>query len=423
VSEAAFVLFGLMLLLAMLGVPIAIAIGIGAAVPLLVYGIAPTDIVTQLIISSLNSWVLLAVPLFILAGTIISESSIGQRLVDLFNSLFGLLPGGLAGSAVFSCFLFGGLTGSAVAETAGVTAILGRPMTRAGYPPAFIGSLIAAAGTNANLVPPSIALLIYGIVARVSIVDLFIAGILPGLVFASVLALVAMTMAARRGYGSATQIARVPLGRAVARSAWALLAPIWLIGGIRFGIFTPTESAFFIAIYAFIIAKFVYRDMGWRDVPRIFEQAAATSVSIMFIVATASIFAWLVNVLGVPLAVAGFFRDSGLGPDGAIVAMMGVLIFAGLFLDATSILLIIVPILLPVAQSIGMNLVQFGIFVAVGINLGLVTPPIGVGLFIGAKVAGASVADASVAAIPWFLVFLALFFAVGFVPWISLAFI
>lgn len=422
-SEPVVVLFGLMLLLAMLGVPIAIAIGIGAAVPLLVYGIAPPDLVTQLILSSLNSWVLLAVPLFILAGAIISESSIGQRLVDLFNGVFGLLPGGLAGSAVFSCFLFGGLTGSAVAETAGVTAILGRPMTRAGYPPAFIGSLIAAAGTNANLVPPSIALLIYGIVARVSIVDLFIAGILPGLLFASVLALVAMIIAAHRGYGHETRVARMPLGRAVARSAWALLAPLWLIGGIRFGIFTPTESAFFIAIYAFVVAKFVYRDMAWRDVPRVFEQAAATSVSIMLIVATASIFAWLVNVLGVPLAVAAAFRDSALGPDGAVVAMMAVLIFAGLFLDATSILLIIVPILLPVAQSIGMNLVQFGIFVAVGINLGLVTPPIGVGLFIGAKVAGASVADASVAAIPWFLVFLALFFAVGFMPWISLAFI
>lgn len=420
--EQAVVLFGLMLALVLLGVPIAVAIGIGAAVPLIVYGIAPLDIVTQLFLSSLNSWILLAVPMFILAGAIISESSIGTRLVDLFNSLFGLLPGGLAISGVFSCFLFGGLTGSAVAETAGVTSIVGKPMTRAGYPPAFIGSLLAAAGTNANLVPPSIALLIYGIVARVSIVDLFIAGILPGILFTAVLALVAMVISARRGYGRAAAVARIPLGRAIYRSAWALLAPVWLIGGLRFGIFTPTESAFFITIYVFVVAKFIYRDISWRDVPRIFEQAAATSVSIMFIIATASIFAWLVNVLGVPARVAGLFGD-GLTYAAAVFGMMAVLIVAGLFLDATSMLLIMVPILLPISHQIGMDPVQFGIFVTVGINLGLVTPPLGVGLVVAAKIVNAPLGTASVAALPWFAVFLLLFLLIGFVPWISLALI
>jgi C4-dicarboxylate transporter DctM subunit len=423
VTEPAIVLFGLMFLLVLLGMPIAIAIGIGAAVPLLFYGIAPSDLIPQLIMSSLNSWVLLAVPMFILAGVIISESSIGQRLVDLFNSLFGLLPGGLAVSAVFSCFLFGGLTGSAVAETAGVTSIVGRPMVRAGYPPAFIGSLMAAAGTNANLIPPSIALLIYGIVARVSIVDLFIAGILPGIIFAVALAATSMLIAARRGYGLQSRVARIPLAQALRRSAWALLAPLWIIGGIRFGVFTPTESAFFIAIYAFIVAKFVYRDISWGDVPRIFEQAAATSVAITFIIATASVFAWMVNVLGVPLTITSLFDQSDLGATAIILLMMVVLVVAGLFLDATSILLIIVPILLPVAQAIAMDLVQFGVFVAVGINLGLITPPVGVGLFVGAKVAGASVVDASVASIPWVVIFLLLFIAVGFIPWISLALI
>lgn len=419
-TTPAFVMFALMLALTVAGLPIAVAIGLSAGLVMTCFNLVTLDLIPQLLLSSIDSWILIAVPMFILAGSIISASSIGQRLVDLFNSLFGMLPGGLAASAVFTCFLFGGLTGSAAAETAAVASVMTRPMVRAGYPAAFVGSLVAAAGTNANLVPPSIALLIYGIVARVSIAELFVAGVVPGLLFAALLATTASIIAAQRGYGRRTLLVRLPPGQALYRSAWAVVAPLWIIGGLRYGVFTPTESSFFITVYAFVVAKYFYGDIGWRNLPQIIETAAVTSIAVMIIVACASVFAWLVNIMGVPGAIEGLFREADLGFAGTVVLMMLVLLIAGMFLDASSVLLIIVPILIPVARAISFDPVQFGIFITVGINLGLVTPPVGVGLFIGAKVAGASVVETSLAAVPWFLVFGVLFAAIAFVPGISL---
>lgn len=417
------VLFGTMFGLLALGVPIAVCIGLSGAVTVMLFSIAPLDLLTQLMMTALNSWLILAVPFFILAGAIIAESSIGQRLVDLFNSLFGMLPGGLAIASTMACFLFGGLTGSATAETAAVTSIMAKPMERAGYPPAFTASLIASSGTNANLVPPSIALIIYGLVTNTSISDLFVAGILPGLTFALVLAVVASAIAAHRGYGRGAQMRRIPIRRALIRAGWALLAPVLILGGIRTGIFTPTESAIFITIYALLIAIYVYRDIGWRDLPRIVEGAAVTSASVMFIVAAASIFAWIINTQGIPAATANFLLASTESRTLMILAMMALLIVAGMFLDPLSILLIIIPILLPVVRSLGMDLVHFGIFATVGLNLGLVTPPVGLCLFVAAKIAGASVVDAAIASVPWLLAFVAFFLLVAFVPQLSLIFL
>lgn len=414
------VLFGTMFILLAMGIPIAVCIGVSSAVTVLLFNIAPLDLLTQLMTTVLNSWLILAVPFFILAGAIISESSIGQRLVDLFNALFGMLPGGLAIAATFACFLFGGLTGSATAETAAVTSIMAKPMRRAGYPPAFTASLIASSGTNANLVPPSIALIIYGMVANTSIADLFLAGILPGLMFAMVLAGFASAIAVRRGYGRGAQVRRMPIRRAVVRAGWALLAPVLILGGIRTGVFTPTESAIFITIYALLVAIYIYRDISWRDVPRIVENAAVTSASVMFIVATASAFSWIINTQGIPAVAANFLLTSTDSYVLVMLAMMGMLVVAGMFLDPISILLIIVPILLPVARDLGLDLVHFGIFATVGLNLGLVTPPVGLCLFVAAKIAGVPVVDAAVASLPWLGAFILFFLLVAFVPQISL---
>ena len=414
------VLFGTMFGLLALGVPIAVCIGLSATVTMLFFSIAPLDLLTQLMMTVLNSWLILAVPFFILAGAIIAESSIGQRLVDLFNSLFGMLPGGLAVAATLACFLFGGLTGSATAETAGVTSIMAKPMERAGYPPAFTASLIASSGTNANLVPPSIALIIFGLIANTSIADLFVAGILPGLIFAIVLAVVASVIAARRGYGRGAQMRRIPIRRALIRAGWALLAPVLILGGIRTGIFTPTESAIFITIYALLIAIYVYRDIGWRDLPRIVERAAVNSGSVMFIVAAASTFSWIINTQGIPAATADLLVGSTESRTLMILAMMVLLVVAGMFLDPISIILIVVPILLPIARSLDMHMVHFGIFATVGLNLGLVTPPVGLCLFVAAKMAGASVVDAAIASVPWLFAFVAFFLLVAFVPQLSL---
>lgn len=413
-------LFGTMFGLLILGVPIAVAIGVSATITVLIFHIAPLDLLVQLMMSVVNSWVILAVPFFILAGRIIAASSIGYRLVDLFNSLVGMLPGGLAVASVFSCFLFGGLTGSASAETAGVTSIMARPMERSGYPPAFTASLIATAGTNANLVPPSIAFIIYGLVTNTSISDLFVAGVLPGLSFALFLAGFAVVVANRRGYGRQAVLERLPLKLAFRRAGWALLAPVLILGGIRTGIFTPTESAIFITAYALVISMFVYRDLTWRDLPGIFEEAAVTSASVMFIVATASGFSWIVNTQGVPAAVADFLLTSIHSYELILISMMVMLVIAGTVIDPVSILLIIIPILLPVARNIGMDPVHFGVFATVGLNLGLITPPVGLCLFVAAKMAEAPLVSTAIASLPWVLCFAIFYVLVAFVPELSL---
>ncbi|MBL8698457.1 MAG: TRAP transporter large permease [Alphaproteobacteria bacterium] len=414
-------LFALMTVLLFTGLEIWVAIGLAALLPMMIFNLAPLEVLPQMMMSSIDSWVLLAVPFFILAGAIIAETSIGQRLVDLFNALFGALPGGLAISAVFTCVVFGGLTGSATAEAAGVTAIMTRPMERAGYPRPYVASLIAAAGTLANLIPPSIALLVYGIVAKVSISDLFLAGVVPGIVNALLLAITAVYVAERRGYGRASAVERMPIGRAIWRSAWALLAPVWILGGIRLGLFTPTESAIFITLYVFIVAKYVYRDITWRQVPAIVERAAVTSVAVMLIIATAAVLSWLIETQGLAAAVLAFLKHMQLSRTMVIVGMIVILVVAGMVLEPAPMLLIIVPILLPVVRDIGLDLVQFGIFVTVGINLGLIHPPVGLTLFVSAKVAEAPLLPTFYASLWWLPAFFLLFFLVAFVPGLSLA--
>jgi len=413
-------LFGLMVLLIALGLQIWIAIGFAAVIPILVFGMAPLELLPQMMMSSMDSWVLLAVPFFILAGAIIAESSIGARLVDLFNALFGRLPGGLALSSVFTCLVFGGLTGSATAESAGVAAIMSKPMARAGYGLPFIASLIAAAGTLANLIPPSIALLIYGIVAKVSISDLFVAGIIPGIVNALLLAITAAWIAERKGYGRMAALTRMPVMQALYRAAWPLLAPVLILGGIRFGLFTPTESAIFITLYAFVIAKYVYRDITWRQLPGIVERAAVTSGAVMLIIATASVLSWLIETQGLAEAIIRFIHDAALSRTGIILAMIVVLVVAGMVLEPAPILLIIVPLLLPVARDIDFNLIQFGVFITVGVNLGLIHPPVGISLFVSAKVAGAPLVPTFYASLWWIPAFVATFLLIAFVPQLSL---
>lgn len=415
-----FSLFGLMFLFLAGGLPIAICLGLSAALTLLLFDIAPIELSAQMIMTSLDSFVLLAIPFFILAGTIISESSIGTRLVDFFNALFGRIPGGLAITSVFTCFLFGGLTGSAAAETAAVTSIMSEPMDRHGYPRHFTASLVAAASTTANLVPPSIALILYGVLAKQSISDLFLAGVVPGLVITILLAAGAVLLSRLRGYGSTQAVARQPLGKATLRAGWALIAPVLILGGIRLGIFTPTESAIFVTLYALFVAIYVYRDITWRDVPRVLERAAVVATSVMFIVATATLFAWIINSQGIPGFVSNLLLSSG-GSDAVILlSMLGLLIVTGMFLDATSTLFILLPILFPVALGIGMDPIHFGVFMIMALNLGLITPPVGICLFVGANIAGAPVVKVAVAALPWMAIMILAILLVAFIPSLTL---
>jgi C4-dicarboxylate transporter DctM subunit len=213
----------------------------------------------------------------------------------------------------------------------------------------------------------------------------------------------------------------MPIGRALYRSAWALLAPVWILGGIRMGIFTPTESAFFVTLYVFVIAKFVYRDITWRQVPAIMERAAVTSVAVMLIIAVAAVLSWLIETQGLAAAVLSFIRGIQASREVIILAMILILVVAGTVLEPPPMLLIIVPILLPVARDIGFDLVQFGVFVTVAINLGLISPPVGLTVFVAAKVAQAPLLETFRMSLWWLPSFFILLLLVAFVPSLSLA--
>lgn len=400
--EPGLLLFGLFLVLLLLGVPIAVALGSVACFVIWLFdqgvlGISPV------FYANIAKFPLLAIPFFIMAGLILERCGISKRLVNLASLLVGPVPGGLAIVAVLVCVFFGGVSGSGPADAAAMGAVLIPAMTARGYDKAFTAGLVASAGSTAIIVPPSIALIIYGVITEVSVPALFAGGIFPGLIAGLSLIIPAIIISKRRGYGGANWGTAAEIWKAFKDAIWGLLAPVVILGGLYGGLFTPTEAAIVAVFYGLIVGTLIYGTVGWGDLYKLMLDAAVASAVVMLIVAFAGLFAWTADSLGSIDQLAQFFM--GLS-DNALVMLLLInlfLLMAGMLLDACSILYVFLPILMPLMTHFGWDPLWFGVVMCFNLAIGQFTPPVAVNLYITTSLAGTRLERVSLAVIPFFL--------------------
>lgn len=414
-------LFVILILLFVINVPIAVALGLSS---IIIFGISndiPLLILPQKMFAALDSFPLMAAPFFILAGKLMEHGGISHRLVDFAKSLVGSLKGGLAHVSILSCMLFAALSGSASATTAAVGAILISSMVKAGYDRNFSAAIQAAGGTTGIIIPPSVPLVLYGVSAGTSISELFIAGILPGILIGLSLMLVAYIISYIKGYGSDSGKANFAnISRSFRRSFLALIMPVIILGGIYGGIFTPTEASVVAVVYGFIIGVFVYKELSLKVMRKILVEASITSSVILLIISTASIFGMLLTREQVPQSVANLFLTSDMSPILIVLLINLFLLLVGTFMETIASIIILTPILLPVVMSIGMDPIHFGIIMIVNLSIGLITPPVGMCLFVAAQV-GETKYELVIKAIwPFLLMMIINVLIITFIPVLSL---
>jgi C4-dicarboxylate transporter, DctM subunit len=391
---------GLALLLLLLNIPIAAALGLAAIFTIWVFGIAPLDLVPSIAYATVSRFTLLAVPYFIAAGYLMERSGIADRLIRLAQLVVGSLPGGLAYVVIVVSIFLAGISGSGTADTAALGAILIPAMAAAGYRKEFSAALIACGGSIGIIIPPSISFVLYGSITGASIGTLFAAGIVPGLLIGLALAIPSYFSTRhiqnrdwRRGTAGETF-------RAARTAVWGLVAPAIILGGIYGGVFTPTEAAGVVVVYALFVGIVVYRELPLRSLAGFFADGAlVTSMALMTVVG-ASLFSWVVTRLGISAEIARSVTAMSSDPLVIVLLLMGVLLVAGMFLDAVSITFIFIPIFLPLLQAARIDLVWFGVLFTVNMAIGQVTPPVGINLYIASGIAGVRFTGAARAVLP-----------------------
>ncbi|WP_292656463.1 TRAP transporter large permease [Nitratifractor sp.] len=414
------VLFGLFAFLLLIGTPIAVALGASTFLTLVTFThISPIEI-SSMIFEKVEGYSLMAIPMFILAGSLLSKGSSAHRIIEFAKSMVGHLPGGLPMAAIFASIIFAAVSGSSPATVVAIGSIMFAAIEEAGYPKRYAIGTVATAGSLGILIPPSIVMIVYGVTAEQSIGKLFIAGIVPGLMIGSMMMAVTYIGARRLGFKrTAPQPWSVRLKK-MREATWALMTILIVIGGIYGGIFTPTEAAAVAAVWAFFVSMFIYRDIRWREIPRVFLDAAKTSAMIMFIIANAMLFAHFLTLENVPRMLTEWLISIHVGPLMFLLFVNILLFFAGDFMEPSAIIMIMVPLLLPVAIALGIDPIHFGVIVTINMELGMITPPIGLNLFVTSGITGVSLKDVIVYSLPWSMTILVGLLLVTYIPQIAL---
>ena len=414
------VLFLLFFTFLLLGTPIAIALGASTFATLVLFtGVSPIEI-SSIIFDKIESYSLMAIPMFILAGQFLSQGSSANRIIEFAKSIVGHLPGGLPMAAIFASIIFAAVSGSSPATVIAIGAIMFGAIVKAGYPKKYAIGTVSTAGSLGILIPPSIVMIVYGVTAEVSIGKLFMAGVVPGIMIGIMMMVVTYIGARRLGFKRTTPQPFRIRAKKMSDASWALMTIVIIIGGIYGGIFTPTEAAAVAAVWAFFVSIFIYKDMKFSDLPKVFTTSAKTSASIMFIIANAMIFAHFLTLENVPQNITNVLVDWNVGVITFLIIVNILLILAGNFMEPSAIILIMVPLLLPVAVSLGINPIHFGIIVTINMELGMISPPVGLNLFVTSGITGESLKSVVVSALPWAATILVGLLLVTYIPEISL---
>ena len=393
-----------LLFLFAINTPIAIAIGVASILSILIQGDFPLMMVVQRMFGGTDSFHLMAVPLFMFVGVIMEAGGISRRIIDLANALVGWLPGGLAAVAIVSAMFFAGISGSAAADTVAVGAILIPAMKKSGYDSDFAAAVQASGGSIGVIIPPSIPMIIFGFLTGASIGQLFAGGILPGLLIGITLVIVATFISRRKGYAATTSFSVIEVWKTFKRAVLALGAPVIILGGILFGIFTATESAAVAVVYALVVGMFVYRKIKVKDLVHLFRDGAITSAIVMFIIATASIFSWFAAIENLPDRLAGTLLGMTANPIMLLLIINFVLLIAGTFVETTAALILLVPMITAMVPSLGIDMVQLGVIVVANLAIGMLTPPMGICLIVSCSISGDSIVAISKRILPFLAV-------------------
>jgi C4-dicarboxylate transporter DctM subunit len=406
--------------LLLLGFPVFLVLLTSVSAALVFFMHVPLAVLHQNLFGSLNASSLLAIPFFIYAGELMGRGSVAQRLVDFVHAGVGSVRGSLGVTTVGVSAIFGAISGVSAAAVATIGRVMVPSMLRAGYPEAFSAGLVTAVGAIDIIIPPSIPMIVYGAAAEQSVPRLYAAGVLPGLLIAGLIALYVVWRARRGGFGAGEAFDLRRLLRATARGAWALGAPVIILGGIYGGVFSPTEAAAVACIYAAFVTRYVFRELDWRD---IFAAASATvlfTAQILIIVACAGVFAWVLTVNQVPATIVGWLQAVKAEPWMVLLLINVLLLAVGCFLDPLSAILLLSPLLVPMIKALGVDPIHFGVVVMVNLAIGLFHPPFGINIFVAQSVLGIDLKVIYRGIIPFVIIYLIALALITYVPAISL---
>lgn len=414
------IIFSILLVLMLTGMPISISLGLTVLTFLFAMTDVPIQSVAMKLFTGIEKFEIMAIPFFILAGNFLTHGGVAKRMINFATAMVGHYYGGLGLGGVLACALFAAISGSSPATVVAIGTILLPAMTKQGFPKKFGAGVISTSGALGILIPPSIVMVMYSVSTNTSVGALFMAGVVPGLMLAFLLGLTTWYVARKNNYPRLPKASWAERYDTFKKSSWGLFLIFIVMGGIYSGMFTPTEAAAMSAVYAFVIAVFVYKDLKLSQVKKVLLDSASMSAMLLYIITNAVLFSFLMTSENIPQAMSAWINDNGFGVVSFLIVVNIILLIAGSFMDPSSVVLIMAPILFPVAMNLGVDPIHFGILIIVNMEIGMVTPPVGLNLYVTSGITKMGITELSIAVLPWLITMFAFLMVVTYIPQISL---